>query len=209
MQEELLKLRDGGIIKPIRHSSWVSNLVPVRKKNGDIRLCVDFRNLNIASLKDNYGLPNMEAMLQQVTSSELMSMMDGFLGYNQVLVDEKEQFKMTFNTPWGTYVYVRMPFGLMNVGETFQRAMDVAFKQYIDKSMVVYQDDLTSYSKRADDHCSHLEIFFVKALDYGVSLNPRKCAFGVTEGKILGHIVSKEGVRIDLERMTAIENVQK
>ena len=78
MQEELIKLRDIGIIKPIRHSSWVPNLVLVRKKNGDIRLCVDFRNLNISSLKDNYGLPNMEAMLQKVTSLEHMSMMDEF-----------------------------------------------------------------------------------------------------------------------------------
>ena len=78
MQEELIKLRDVGIIKPIRHSCWVSNLVCVRKTNGDISLCVDFKNLNISSLKDNYGLPNMEAMLQRVTSSELMLMMDGF-----------------------------------------------------------------------------------------------------------------------------------
>ena len=77
-----MNLRDAGIIKPIRHSSWVSNLVNVRKKNGDIILCVDFRNMNISSLKDNYGLPNMEAMLQRVTGSELMSMMDGFFGYN-------------------------------------------------------------------------------------------------------------------------------
>ena len=90
MQEELMKLRDVGIIKPIRHSSWVSNLVPIRKKNGDIRLCVDFKNLNMSSLKDNYCLPKMEAMLQKVTSSELMSMMDGFLGYNQVVVKELE-----------------------------------------------------------------------------------------------------------------------
>ena len=82
MQEEFMKLKDAGIIKPIRHSSWVSNLVLVRKKNGDIRLCVDFRNFNISSLKDNYCLPNMEAMLQRVTGSELMSMMDGFSGYN-------------------------------------------------------------------------------------------------------------------------------
>lgn len=78
MKEELVKLRDGGIIKPIRHSTWVSNLVPLRKKNGDIRLCVNFRNLNIASLKDNYPLPNMEAILHKVTSCELLSMMDGF-----------------------------------------------------------------------------------------------------------------------------------
>lgn len=81
MQEELMKLRDAGIIKPIRHSSWVSNLVPVRNKNGDIRLCVDFINLNISSLKDNYCFPNMEDMLQRVTGSELMSMMYGFSGY--------------------------------------------------------------------------------------------------------------------------------
>ena len=104
---------------PIRNLFQVSNLVLVRKKNDDIKICVDFKNINIASLKDNYGLHNMEAMLQQVTSCELLSMMDGFSGYNQVLVDEKEKFKTTFTTPWGTYVYVRMPFGLINVGATF------------------------------------------------------------------------------------------
>ena len=152
MQEELIKLRDAGIIKPIRNSFWVSNLVPVRKKNGDIRLCVDFRNLNISSLKDNYGLPNVEAMLQKVTSSELMSMMDGFSGYNQVVVKESEQFKTSFTTPQGTYVYVRMPFGLTNVEATFQCAMGVAFSDIIDKFLAVYQDDLTTYSKDENDH---------------------------------------------------------
>ena len=134
-----MKLRDVGIIKPIRHSSWVSKLVPIRKKKGDIRLCLDFRNLNLSSLKDNYGLPNMEAMLQRVTGSKLMSMMDGFSGYNQLVVKESEQFKTAFTTPWGTYVYVRMPFGLTNAGSTFQHAMDVAFADIIDKFMVVYQ----------------------------------------------------------------------
>ena len=131
--------------------------MPARKENGDIRLCVDFRNLNIASLKDNYGLPNMDNMLQQVTGCELLSMMDGFSGYNKVLVDEKGQFKTAFTTPWGTYVYVRMPFGLINAGVTFQRAMDVAFAQFKDKFMVIYQDDLTTYYKEAKDHYGHLE----------------------------------------------------
>lgn len=82
MEEELVKPRDAGIIKPIRHSSWVSNLVHIRKKNGDVRLRVDFRNLNISSLKVNYPLPDMEAMLQRVIGCELLSMMDGFSGYN-------------------------------------------------------------------------------------------------------------------------------
>src|SRR5271156_1302278 len=207
MQQELMKLKDARIIQPIRHSTWVSNLVPVIKKNGDIRLCVDFRKLNIASLKDNYSLPNMEAMLHKVTGCELLSMMDGFSGYNQVLVKESEQYKTAFTTPWGTYVYIRMPFGLINAGATFQRAMDVAFKEFIDLFMVVYQDDLTAYSKKADDHCDHLGKVFSKALEYGVSLNPKKCHFAVKEGKLLGHIVSKEGIRIDPERMEAIQRV--
>ena len=75
-------MRDAGIIKPIRHSSWVSNIVPIRKRNKDIRLCVDFRNLNISSLKENYGLSNIEAMLQRVVRYELMSMMDGLSRYS-------------------------------------------------------------------------------------------------------------------------------
>ena len=185
MQEELMKLRDLGIIKPIINSSSVSNLVSVRKKNGDTRLCVDFRNLNMSSLKDNYFLPNMEAMLQKVTSSKLMSMMDGFSGYNQVVVKELEKFKTTFTTPWGTYVYVRMNFGLKNARETFQCAIDVAFVDIIDKFLAVYQDDLTAYSKDENDLYMHLEKVFIRALKYGISLNPRKCKFGIVEGKLL------------------------
>ena len=102
-----------------------------------------------------------------------------------------------------------MPFGLINAGATFQRAMNVAFHEYIDKFMVVYQDDLIAYSKKVGDHCSHLEKIFIKALEYGVSLNPKKCTFGVTKGKLLGHIVSKDGVKIDPERVVAIDKVPK
>ena len=82
----------------------------------------------------------------------------------------------------GNYVYVRLSFGLTKVGETFQRAMDVAFADFKDKSMVFYQDDLISYSKEAKDHCNHLVNIFIRALKHGVSLNPKKCAFVVIEG---------------------------
>lgn len=135
-------------------------------------------------------------------------MMDGFSGYNQVLINEAEQFKTTFTSPWGTYVYVRMPFGLINIGATFQRVMDVAFAEYIDKFMFVYQDDLIAYSKK-EDHCRHLEKILLKSLEYGVSLNPRKCTFGVTKGKFLGHIISKVGVKIDPERVAEIDKFPK
>lgn len=87
--------------------------------------------------------------------------------------------------------------------------MGVAFADIINKLMVVYQDDLTAYSKDENDHCMHLEKVFIRALKYGVSLNPRKCQFGVTEGKLLGHLVGKHGVRIDPERVDAVDQIQK
>ena len=96
-----------------------------------------------------------------------------------------------------------------NVGATFQRAMDVAFVDIIEIFLVVYQDDLTKYSKKKEEHCMHLEKVFIRALKYGISLNPRKCAFRVVKGKLLEHLVGKEGVRIDIERVDAIDKIQK
>jgi hypothetical protein len=156
VQKELNKLLSAKIIFPVRHTQWVSNLVPVRKKNGEIQLCVDFRNLNKASDKDNYPVPPMEQILQKVSGSERLSLLDGFSGYNQVLMSPPDQLKTTFRTLWGTYAYRKMPFGLINAGATFQREMDIAFRGLINHSMVVYLDDVTVYSKNKDDHRAHL-----------------------------------------------------
>jgi hypothetical protein len=181
--------------------------VSVRKKSGEIRICIDFRNLNHACLKDNYPLPSMEHILQAVTRSGMMSMLDDFSEYNQVLVAKRDRYKTTFITPWGTYSYICMPFGLMNVGATFQRAMDFAFSDYLFKFIVVYQDDLTVYSKNRSDHIDHLRKNFDRCRSLGISLNPKKSILGVFEGKLLGHIVSKEGVRIDPERVKGIMEI--
>ena len=96
-------------------------------RSGEIRLCVEFQNLNRVSLKDNYPLPNMEYILQKVVGSQKISMLDSFYGYNQIMVHLDDQEKTTFTTPWGTFMYVKMTFGLMNDGVTFQRAMEIAF----------------------------------------------------------------------------------
>ena len=151
-----------GIIAPTRHSSWCSNLVVVRKKNGSIRICIDFRNLNTSCLKDNYPLPDMETLLQRVTRSRMMSMLDGFSRYKQVLVSKEDQHKTTFTTPWDTYKFLRMPFGLLNVDATFQRAMDFSFKELIGKIIEIYQDDLTVFSKERSDHRSHIRQVFTR-----------------------------------------------
>ena len=120
VQREVKKLFEAKIIMALRHSRWLANVVPVSKKNGEIRICIDFRNLNRVSLKDNYPLPKMDHILQKAVGSQRMSMLDGFSRYNQVLVHPNDQEKTTFTTPWGTFMYSKMPFGLMNVGATFQ-----------------------------------------------------------------------------------------
>jgi hypothetical protein len=156
VKKELNKLLKAKIIFPVRHTQWVSNIVPVRKKSGEIRLCVDFRNLNRASNKDNYPVPPMEQILQHVSGSKILSLLDGFSGYNQVLMSPPDQLKTTFHTPWGTYAYRKMPFGLINAGATFQRAMDIAFQGLINQSIIVYLDDVTVFSKNKADHLPHL-----------------------------------------------------
>jgi hypothetical protein len=152
-------------------------------------MCVDSRDLKKSSIKDHYPLSNMDFLLQHVTGSTCMSMLDGFSGYNQVLVAKEDRAKTTFITPWETCAYFRMPFGLNNVGATFQRAMDHAFSGFMGKFMADYQYELTVHSKTRGDHIHHLSKFFDKCRLYGVSLNPKRCLFIVTQGKILGHIV--------------------
>jgi hypothetical protein len=165
----LEKLKKIGIIYPIRKYNWISNMVVVRKNTGEIRMCVDFKDLNKSSVKDNYHFPNMEFLLQQITGSSCMSMLDGFYGYNQVLVVEEDRAKKTFIMPWETYACAWILFGLKNVGATFHRAMDHSFEGFIGKFMVDYQDDLTVHSKTRNEHIHHLRKVFDRCILYGFS----------------------------------------
>jgi hypothetical protein len=119
MEREVKNLLDAQIIIPLRFSEWVDNLVHVRNKNGEIKLCVDFINLNRNSKKDNYPLLNMEHILQRVTGSSRLSMTDGFSGYNHIYFLPEDRENPNFTTPWGTFMYAKISFRLMNVGETF------------------------------------------------------------------------------------------
>ena len=142
-----------------------------------------------------------------VLGSELFSLLDKFSGYNQVLVAEEDRLKTTFRTRWGTFAYRRMPFGLINIGATFQRVMDIAFHGLNGRSVVVYLDDITIFSKKREEHAFHLKRIFERFRKYGISLNPKKCVFVVTKGKLLGHMVSKKGISIDPERIKAIKQI--
>ena len=137
----------------------------------------------------------------------MMSLLDGFSRYNQVMVKKEDRQKTTFTTPWGTFEYLRMPFGLTNAGSTFQRAMDYVFKGLDGKFIEIYQDDLTVFSKNGISHIGHLRQILDRCREYGISLNLVKSIFGAIEGKLLSHIISKDWIKIDPKRVEEIQNI--
>jgi hypothetical protein len=149
----------------------------------------------------------MDHVLEKVVGVNGMSMIDGFSGYNQIAMNEQDKEKTTFTTPWGTFMYDKMPFGLMNVGATFERAMDIAFIKERNKFIVIYLDDLMIFSKSDEEHLVHLKQTFEKCCMFGLSLNPKKSHFTMQEGKLLGHIVYKDGIKIDPKRVEAIDTI--
>jgi hypothetical protein len=127
IKAEIDKLRTVGFIYPIAYTSWVSNPVPVDKKQGNIRVCTDFRDLNNACPKDNFPTPFIDQVIDECASHEALSFMDGFSGYNQIQIHPADQYKTAFITPWGTFAYRVMPFGLKNVGALHHCGITVAW----------------------------------------------------------------------------------
>lgn len=123
VKEELQKLLDVKFIHPINYLDWISNMVSVKKSNGKICICIDFRDLNKACLKDDFPLPNIDNLVNSTTWYEILSLIDGFSRYNQIKITLEDQHKIIFITPWGTFYYKVIPFGLKNVGATYQREM--------------------------------------------------------------------------------------
>jgi hypothetical protein len=149
----------------------------------------------------------MDRILQWVVGSHIISLLDGYLSYNQIVVCEEDKEKTTFTTPWGTFMYDKMPFGMMNTWATFQRTMDITFVGEKEKFMVIYLDDIPILSNYDDEHLQHLEQVFRKCRRYKISLNPRKSHFAMPEGNLLGHIISSRGIKIDLKRVYAIQEI--
>ena len=121
-----------------------------------------------------------------------------------MLVKESDRYKTAFTTKWGTYAYCKIPFGLTNASATFWKAMEMVFKKMIEKFVLVYLDDIIVYSKNVADHFDHLRKVFLRCREFGVSLNLGKRVFTTNQEKLLGHIVSKDGLTIDLERTKEI-----
>uniref|UniRef100_A0A2N9IKT4 Integrase catalytic domain-containing protein n=1 Tax=Fagus sylvatica TaxID=28930 RepID=A0A2N9IKT4_FAGSY len=141
------------------------------------------------------------------TTNVVFSFMDGFSGYNQIKMAEEDKSKTAFITHWGTFVYDVMPFGLKNAGATYQRAMVTLFHDMIHHEIEVYVDDMIAKSRTAQDHLTDLRKLFQRLKKYQLRLNPNKCAFGVTSGKLLGFIVSGRGIEIDPAKLASLHSL--
>ncbi|PKI37318.1 hypothetical protein CRG98_042291 [Punica granatum] len=152
IKEEVVKQINVGFLEVCNYSEWVANIVPVEKKDGRVRVCVDYRDLNKASPKDNFPLPHIDVLVDNTARHAQFFFMDGFSGYNQIRMAEKDKLKTTFTTMWGTFCYRIMPFGLKNAGAIYQRAMVTLFHDMMHKEVEVYVDDMIAKSKEGEDH---------------------------------------------------------
>uniref|UniRef100_A0A2N9H3P8 Uncharacterized protein n=1 Tax=Fagus sylvatica TaxID=28930 RepID=A0A2N9H3P8_FAGSY len=207
IKEEVEKQLKAGFLSTVTYSDWVANIVPVPKKDGKVRMCVDYRDLNRASPKDNFPLPHIDTLVDNTATNVVFSFMDGFSGYNQIKMAEEDKSKTAFITHWGTFVYDVMPFGLKNAGATYQRAMVTLFHDMIHHEIEVYVDDMIAKSRTAQDHLTDLRKLFQRLKKYQLRLNPNKCAFGVTSGKLLGFIVSGRGIEIDPAKLASLHSL--
>ena len=206
--KEIQKLLAAGFIRPIEHLNWLSNIVLVKKKNGQMRCCVDYQNLNKACPKDEFPLPNMDMLIDLVAEHAIFSFMDGFSSYNQIRMSPKDAAKTAFWTPIGNFYYTVMTFGLKNASATYQRAMTAIFHDMMHKEIEDYVDDIVVKSKARENHFYDLRRVFERCCLYKLHMNPLKCAFGVPAGKFLGFLIYQRGIDVDLSKAQAIATMK-
>ena len=159
--------------------------------------------MNTATKKDYFPLSFKDIILDHVAGQECYSFVNGFSRYNQVFIRAEDQLKTTFTTEWGTFAFNRMPFGLCNALGTFQRLMMDIFQDFLRHFLEVFIDDFVVFSTQSD-HLGFLKKDFKRCKETNLKLHPRKCFLDMTSGVLLGHIVSKKGLEVDMEKVRSI-----
>lgn len=178
-------------------SPYASPIVLVKKKDGGLRMCVDYRQLNSKTRKDAFPLPRIEETLDALTGARWFSTLDLASGYNQVPVTEGDKPKTAFCTPFGLFEWNRMPFGLCNAPSTFQRLMERLFGDQRHQSLLLYLDDIVVFSSSVTQHLERLEVVLGRLKREGLKAKLEKCVFFQEQVKYLGHVVSSQGVATD------------
>ena len=208
LKDEVDKLLAYDFIKESFYPSWLANPVLVKKPNGKWRTCVDFTDLNKTCLKDSFPLPRIDQLVGDNSRHRLFSFMDTYSWYNQILMHVPDQEHTLFIIDRDLYCYKVMPFGLKNVGATYQWLVNMMFKEQINEMMEVYIDYMLVKSKVTSNHVLYLADTLNILRTYRMKLNPLKCAFGVAFRKFLRFMVNQRGIKANPEKIQALIDLQ-
>jgi hypothetical protein len=203
LKRQLADMLSKGLIRPSA-SPWGSPVLFVDKRDGTILLCVDYRKLNEVTIKNNYPLPKIEDLFDQLNGAKVFSKIDLRTGYHQLKVCESDIPKTAFTTRYGLFEYTAMSFGLTNAPAYFMNLMNKVFIKFLDKFVVVFIDDILVYSKTEEEHAEHLRLVLGTLREHQLYAKFSKCEFWLKEVGFLGHVISAGGVTIDPSKITSI-----
>ena len=209
VRAHLEQLASGGIIRE-SHSPWASNVVLVRKRDGSLRMCVDYRQLNKRTIRDSYALPRTEELLDTLSGSKYFTVLDMKSGYHQVELLEEHKCRTAFTVgPLGFWEFNRLPFGLCNAPASYQRLMEQCLGDLNMKICCIYLDDLIIFSDTLEEHLERLNTVLNRLKECNLKLSSKKCKFLQRRVKYIEHIVSEFGVEVDAEKVKNVINWPK
>ncbi|KAK1429939.1 hypothetical protein QVD17_12297 [Tagetes erecta] len=204
LKKQLQELLDKGFVQP-SSSPWGAPVLFVKKKDGTMRMCIDYRDLNKVTIKNKYPLPRIDDLFDQLQGASYFSKIDLRSGYHQVKVTQEDIPKTAFRTRYGHYEFLVMPFGLTNAPAVFMDLMNRVCKPYLDKFVIVFIDDILIYSKSKDDHERHLRAVLELLRREKLYAKFSKCEFWMREVQFLGHVINEKGIQVDPTKIEAIK----
>lgn len=205
IKRQLADLVAKGHVEP-SSSPFGAPVLFVQKKDGGLRMCVDYRALNQVTVANRYPLPRIDEMLDQLHGAKYFSSLDLQSGYHQIRIDPADVEKTAFRTPYGLFQFKVLSFGLTNAPATFQRVMNDTFRQELGVFVLVYLDDILVFSRTPAEHLQHLRCVLSKLRQHSLYAKLSKCHFGRTELPFLGHIISGNGVQVDPKKTEVVKN---
>jgi hypothetical protein len=203
LKKQLEDLLDKKFVR-LSVSPWGAPVLLVKKKDGSMRLCIDYRQLNKVKIKNRYPLPRIDDLMDQLVGARVFSKIDLRSGYHQIKVKDEDMQKTAFRTRYGHYEYKVMPFGVTNAPGVFMEYMNRTFHAFLDKFVVVFIDDILIYSKTEEEHAEHLKIVLQVLKEKKLYAKLSKCEFWLSEVSFLGHIISGSGIAVHPSKVEAV-----
>jgi hypothetical protein len=203
--EEIKKLLDVRFIWEVHFTRWMANPIVILKAGGKLRMCIDYTSLNKVCPKDPFPLPHIYQIMDSNSGCDLLCFLDAYSGFHQISMSREDEEHTAFITVGGLFCYVSMPYGLKNALPTFVHAMYKIFGDLVRDLIEVYIDDIIAKIKSRTSLLDNLAIVFSRLCSMRTKLNPDKCVFGVSVGKLLGLLVSHQGIKANPENIKAIE----